>query len=917
MTIDPRHGLIKRLFAEAVALPGEAREGYLAGSCDDPALRAEVLDLLRAHDQADTGFLAEPPRMRESIDESRLGLDRGWQVLRELARGGMGVVYLAERADGAYQQQVALKLLAPGVLPDAESQLRLKLERQILARLDHPNIARLLDGGTTEHGVPYLVMEYVEGERIDRWSSARQLDLRARVLLFLKVCDAVAYAHRNLVVHRDIKPGNILVRDDGEPKLLDFGIAKRLDGQAEMTSASGQLLTPRYASPEQVRGEPVSTLSDVYSLGVVLYELLTGRSPYGDAVETPPALARAVCESDARAPSTTGRAGGEPLPVRPGLLRGDLDAVVLACLRKRPADRYASVEALSQDLLAWLEGRAVAARRGGAWYRVRRFAQRHWLSLGVAAGVLALVLGFNLRLAAQLEQTRIERDKGARMLAFVTDLFRVADPGEARGSSVTVREILDRGAEVLQQDHSLDPPARVSLLGTLAAVYRQLGLLAPADALLDAALQDAEDDDAVRLHLTRAGLRTEQGRFDEARAELDRAAELLRSEHAEARLLQARLVFQRGDTALRQGRLDEAEPLLREALAQRVRLFGPQAREVAEVRTSLGSVLRDRGRLDAAEAEYSAALDALKHLGWETWDRAKLTNNLAIVAGDRGRFDEAEARFVDALELIEQAVGSEHALVAAALGNVASVRMRRGDIAGSRPLFERAHAIRRAALGERHPLTGTALSNLAYVEFVEGEFDLALEHAQAALELQRDGFGPAHPHVLNTLRNLHALQWARGDVGAARSASRELLEQGGTSVGGSHPMLLQARVRLALLDCVEARCETETLASAVRDQAAGVPPGHPDLGESRVALALAVALEDAAGACEAAREAAAAFSAPLVGAAWDRDLANWLQARCEASGNASAALVRLQARFGAGHPLLRRLAGMGASHAPD
>lgn len=904
---DPdRHAELKRLFLKALALQGAERDAFLLRDCPDLTLRQEALALLRAHDDADTGFLGQPPRLPCPADETRLGLERGWRVLRELARGGMGVVYLAERADGAYQQQVALKLLAPGSLPDEESLLRLKLERQILARLDHPNIARLLDGGTTEHGAPYLVMEYVEGERIDRWCQSHRLDLAARVTLFLKVCAAVSYAHRNLVVHRDLKPSNILVRTDGEPKLLDFGIAKELSVDSEQTRAGAQLLTPRYASPEQVRGESVSTLSDVYSLGVVLYELLTGRSPYGKAVELPAALARAVCEIDPDTPSTTLRnsVGADTPSLRPAGLKGDLDAIVLRCLRKLPEQRYGSVEALIDDLQAWRGGRPVAARRGSRVYRLRRFAQRHWAALGSAAAVLVLVAVFVLQLAQQLEATRLERDRSDRTLAFVTELFRVADPSEARGSSVTVREILDRGAQVLEQDRSLEPPARASMLHTLGAVYRQLGLATAADKALESALVQAAAQDLASVRIALAGLRVDQGRFDEANALLDQA-ETDPQVRGSPRL-RSSLLHQRGDAALRQGKLDQAEAPLEAALELRRRLHGEQSREVAEVLTALGSLRRDRGQFDLAETHYRTALAILQALGVDAWSRAKLTNNLAMIAGDRGQSEIAEQHFGEALEFMRQAVGEDHALIAAGLGNVASMRMRRGDYAGAQPMFERALAIRRSSLGESHPLTGTSLSNQAYVRFCHGDFEAALGEMQQALDLQSAGFGAGHPHVLNTLRNLAALQFARGELDAAQAHSGQILEQGSSTVGAEHPVLLQAQARRHFISCLRGDCNLSAFETVAQAHVDKLGAEHAEAGESLVQLATMQYLQASPGACETNIRAEQALRKHLPDAHWDRRLLDWLQARCTHASDASA-VAGLVARYGEQHPLVRAL----------
>ena len=493
---DPLHQRAKSIVQAALKQNEQVRDAYVARACgSDRRLHREIMEKLAAA-LARTECAGAAQSTSDLIDPDTLGLERGWRVIRELARGGMGVVYLAERADGAYQQQVALKLLHPSPLLGEAPILRLKLERQILARLDHPNIARLLDGGSTASGTPYLVMEYVQGTRLDHWCRARALSVEAQLRLFLKVCAAVAHAHRNLVVHRDLKPDNILVTDAGEPKLLDFGIARALHADANLTSDGSRPMTPRYASPEQVRGEPVTTQADVYALGVVLYELLTGTSPYGNAVSTPQNLPSAICDTDATPPSRIlARGGGGdhevPTSALPPArrLRGDLDAIVLRCLRKSPEQRYASVEALADDVRAHLDGRPVSARHGDRLYRARRFARRHWLGLSMAAGVFVLSLVFVLQLAVALERTRQEQRRGqaaealaesegrnaARARDFLVSVFAGAAPRQTLGEPVSPRELLDRAASRLHATADMAADTAASIHLALASTYAALG----------------------------------------------------------------------------------------------------------------------------------------------------------------------------------------------------------------------------------------------------------------------------------------------------------------------------------------------------------------------------------------------------------------------------------------------------------
>jgi tetratricopeptide (TPR) repeat protein/tRNA A-37 threonylcarbamoyl transferase component Bud32 len=453
----------RAVFGEAVSLSPKDREAFLRGACgDDTALREEVEALL-AESESGTleGGVREAVRSLHTIPEgTRIG---PYELVRELGRGGMGTVYLAERADATFRKQVALKLVSAGL--DASYFLkRFHDERQILASLSHPNIAMLLDGGTTEDGLPYFVMEYVEGRPIDGFCKDEGAPLPRRLRLFLSVCDAVQHAHRNLVVHRDLKPSNILVGKDGVPKLLDFGLARLLTPEAgtERTVTEWRAMTPAYASPEQIRGEVVTTQSDVYSLGVLLFVLLTGRKPYGDTASEPSAMLAAILTAEPL----------RPRAIDPTIAR-DLEAIVLKALRKEPGQRYGSVEQLATDLGRYLGGYPVLARRGTAAYRAKKFARRHWAGLTAALLVLAsLVAGL---LVANHQRRKAERRfEDVRTLAR-TVMFDLHDGIARLPGSTKVREKLVKTgleyADALAKESSSDPDLRREV----AAAYSRLG----------------------------------------------------------------------------------------------------------------------------------------------------------------------------------------------------------------------------------------------------------------------------------------------------------------------------------------------------------------------------------------------------------------------------------------------------------
>ncbi|HEX6900393.1 MAG TPA: serine/threonine-protein kinase [Thermoanaerobaculia bacterium] len=656
-----------------------------------------------------------------------------WRVLEEIGRGGMSVVYLAERT-GDFHQRVALKVLDRAPC-DREARGRFEQERQILARLQHPNIAALLDGGVDEAtGFPYIVMELVEGRPIHRYCDERRLAIDERLALFQVVARAVSHAHQRLVVHRDLKPSNVLVTTTGEVKLLDFGIAKLLDPglagawAAPPTRTALRLLTPEYAAPEQVRGEPVTTATDVYQLGLILHELLTGTRAHDLDQGSLAELERVVCSEETprlsaafsgRRPSperiAAAAARGATANVLRRLLAGDLDVIAATALRKEPGRRYPSPADLAADLERHRSGLPVAARGDALSYRAGKFLRRHRLGMAAAAAVaLSLVAGLGAALW-QARAARLEARKATEVQDFLIDSFALATPRGAQGRTVTARDLLD-GATARIQALDDQPEVQAALLYAAGVSYRNLGLY-------DEALPPLER--SLRLRRRLLGDRHAEvadSQYSLAvllyrRGENDRAQALHRTALATRRALlpeeDTRIADSLASLAAVLGEEPEAERLLEEALA--IRRRGPKAdlSQAGAILNQLGMIRIGQGRLDESERLYREAVDIQRRtLG----DLHPLTtsslHNLAVLLRKRGRLEESEALFREVLRIEEKLYEKGHPAMADTWGYLGHVLRDRGDVPGAEAAYRRSLEINRARRGPAHRATLSALRNL-------------------------------------------------------------------------------------------------------------------------------------------------------------------------------------------------------------
>lgn len=783
---------VGHLFDAAIGMPAEAVTDWLKEECgDDTALMEAVKRLLRA--DAEAGQFLETPLDVVSLvgnggmagtSPERFG---SYRVLRAIGSGGMGEVWLAERGDGEFEQRVAIKQLAyptPGLLQ------RFRQERQILAQLDHPGIARLYDGGADEDGLPYLVMEYVEGEPITLYAQTHALDLRARLDLFLRVCTAVQYAHQNLVVHRDLKPSNILVTAEGHPKLLDFGIAKLLATTDPDTRTATRLMTPGYAAPEQVAGAAITTATDVYALGVLLHELLTGAKPTHDTGAGDPDTARPPSQLFDRKPDRALQRS----------LRGDLDRIVLTALAADPKRRYASPAELAQDIRLHLDGRPVNARGNDRWYRLRRLIRRRRYLIGALLAIFLVLLAATV---VSLQQMRRANEEAARALAvrrMLTGVFEQASPDQTKGRVITATALLDAGVRQIEQSDG-DPATRSDLKEVIAGLYTDIGEYDRAQALLDPLLDAASTEvpDAVRLRalIEAVAIAERNGKLDRARSYLDRGDALVANvgglDPLDVSELRRRRVAIEGMANAR-----AAEPLAREALRLDLLQFGEHSDQAIESWDSLARVLGDLSRYDEAIPASRTALAIARALhGDDNTTVASQLNSLGIRLRVSGRPVEARQPHEEAVAISTRLRGASHPTTLQLEANLLQAMMSAGLNREALPRLEANLARTRETLGNDDQRVAWVLASLSLARLETGDFSGAEQARKEGLQISTKLLGPDNIEVLTTRINLANLLTVLRNYAEAEAILRDVLKRALATLPEGSKHVAYARFRLA------------------------------------------------------------------------------------------------------------------------
>jgi serine/threonine-protein kinase len=956
--------LVENLFNEALLKAPEERAAFIADACGGDELLSFEIETMLAADERAEGILDRPLPVTEFGTDAASIADGqiigSWRILSELGRGGMGIVYLAERADGTYEQQVALKVIRGGMFA-SDMEPHFVHERRILGRLQHPNIARLIDAGATGDGLPFLVMELVHGEPITTWCRQNNRDITERLKLMLQVCDALQHAHHNLVVHRDLKPGNILVTGDGDVRLVDFGVARLLAGPEDdlqmLTQAGFFHMTPAYAAPEQISGEAITTATDIFALGAVLYELMSDCWPREGVSGSPTEILHALNQ-------VIGPPSNAPnLPaVWRSQLRGDIDAIVGKATAMDPTRRYASIGALAEDIRRFLAHEPVVARPDSVAYRSRKFIRRHRAGVAAMLAVAIAISGGVVATAWQAGEAATQAKKAEAVKDFVLSLFAGVDPAQALGDELTAHQLVNSGAARIQNELVDEPIVRAEILTFLADMYDKMDQDDRAIELVSDALQLIEDQKSTELAnalLVHGRILIGKSEDDAGVESLQRALKLFetRREHLQAAEAMDLMAIARS----RQGDITASVRLTENALNLRIATLGEDNKEVAASYNNFGVLARTLGNYAKARENYERALDIRRRVLPADHPQIAISlNNLGALFYAEGNYSRAADYFAESLDINRRVNGAAHHDTIAALNNLGYMQMRLGRIDDAmlsltevydywvaqnkadhpNALVTRVNiaTVQRTAghfedalveyrqiepvivekVGSEHPIVAATLHHQARCLLEIGKFLEAAPLVERALAIRNKVFGADHPDSAELIRDQGLIALFSGDFAVARTHMTRALDLQRSKLPISHPSLSMSmvqlgRVALAEGDIAEAlRLQRE----AVERLASLLPPDNPERTEAQFEFGRSLLAEgdtvNAIMQLKAARRALASLDGEISWRVAKTDIliatALELQGRqADASTLRDVALSRIAAQLPDSHPLRQQL----------
>lgn len=884
---------VQDLVNAALDLPEQERASFLNDACGtNGELRHQIEGLIHSYEQSgDTieqafeGSVFDALTRDTPLQGDRIGV---YEIIEVIGRGGMGTVYLARRVDDEFRQQVAIKVLLAGLGASPELLNRFRAERQILATLTHSNIANLIDGGVTECGLPYLVMEYIDGTAINYFIDEHSLTIRDRLELFRQVCSAIQYAHQNLIVHRDIKPANILVTHEATPKLLDFGIAKLLSPESlgqtvPFTRPADRLMTPEYASPEQIRGETITTATDVYSLGVLLYELLTGKRPFRTANLTPASIERLICETSPEAPSAVAAKATASIES----ISTDLDHIVSRAMHKDPVCRYPSAAALSEDIRRYIEGFPIAARVDSWRYRTRKFVLRNKVATAAAVLVAVTISALSIGLAGQAARAKQEAQTADQIATFLGGLFQNLSPDKPYARSSSMRDILDAGAKRVSSELSSQPLTEARLLNILGSTYHELGALDRADALLTQGLAIrtkvlGPNSEEVAESLEKVAQNaSDRGNFDRATKADEKAlaiytrlkgrnsaqvAQILNDigeqrwmlgdlEGAKQRFYEAIAISSavKGQTDVQtlntkndlaavlanQGDYEAAEPLARDVLATEVRLMGENNPTVALSLGNLAFILTQTAHFVEAEGLARRCLELRQKVDGQDHPTVALAfTDLGALARELGNYHDAQRFGERSLRMATMLEGPHSLGTAASQGQLGLTMLAKRDFVRARELLESSLATRLALGNPDNPDLGDNYDRVGLLDLEVNNLSAASSNIERGLQIRQKYFGRENANVARSLNHLARVRAAVGDYSTAESTYREAIALARRKFKAAHTITAEGLFGLGEVLMNEGRIKEAK--AALRESLALrrnlLPPTHPDIKASTVML---------------------------------------------------------------------------------